>query len=345
MRPMVSTSPRLARRVALFRTALLAATALGVAGCAVDVEPPAPPGGAADLDAASFIMADGARLPYRTWVPSGAPTAVVLALHGFNDSRDAWVLPGAALAEGGFVVYAYDQRGFGAAPLRGGWAGRDAMVQDAAALAALLRRRHPGIALILMGESMGGAVLMCLATSPLAPAGARYVLLAPAVWGGSQFNPFYRAALWLAATVAPNLTASRPPPGIRIVPTDNMEAWDSLSRNPLSLRSTRFGSMQGLLDLMDSALAAAPALRAPALFLYGGKDMLIPAAATRATWNALPPGQARLAFYPTGYHLLPRDLERATPIGDIIAWIRNPSAPLPSGADLAAEAWRVRPSG
>lgn len=37
-----------------------------------------------------------------------------------------------------------------------------------------------------------------------------------------------------------------------------------------------------------------------------------------------------------------RDLGRAAPIGDTIAWIRDPAAPLPSHADEAARAWLAR---
>ena len=54
--------------------------------------------------------------------------------------------------------------------------------------------------------------------------------------------------------------------------------------------------------------------------------------------EALPPG-ARTAFYPGGYHLLMRDKERAVVIADVIAWIEDPEAPLPSGAEQAAAAW------
>ena len=92
---------------------------------------------------------------------------------------------------------------------------------------------------------------------------------------------------------------------------------------------------------MSQALAAASSFHAPALFLYGGHDELVPARATAATWRAMPAGPVR-AFYPDGYHLLLRDKDRATPIDDILAWIRHPDAPLPSGADLAAEAWLAR---
>src|SRR5207302_606767 len=110
------------------------------------------------------------------------------------DSRDAWELPAPVFALAGMAVYAADQRGFGAAPGRGRWAGSDVMVADAADMARQVLARHPRTPLVLMGESMGGAVLMCLAASPLAPAGARYVLIAPAVWGRARINFVLRSA-------------------------------------------------------------------------------------------------------------------------------------------------------
>ena len=83
---------------------------------------------------------------------------------------------------------------------------------------------------------------------------------------------------------------------------------------------------------MDAALAAAPRFRAPALFLYGGKDELIPDKATAATWRGLPEGPVR-AFYPAGYHLLLRDHGRMTPIDDIL-YLDAPSG------HAAAVGWR-----
>ena len=43
----------------------------------------------------------------------GHPWAVVLALHGMNDSRDAWEYPAPDFAAHGVAVFAPDQRGFG----------------------------------------------------------------------------------------------------------------------------------------------------------------------------------------------------------------------------------------
>ena len=283
----------------------------------------------------AFEMQDGARLPYRVWRPEGAPRAVILALHGFNDSRDQWELPAASWAAAGILVYAPDQRGFGAAPGRGLWAGGAAMAQDAATMAGLLRARHPGLRLILLGESMGGSVAMLAATEFHADVDA-YVLSSPAVWGRARMNWAMQSALWLAATFVPGLAVGRGP--VRIRASDNDAALLALGRNPLTLLKTRFDTLRGLVDLMDDALAAAPHWRAPALFLYGGHDELVPADATRRLWQTLPPGTP-CAFYPNGWHLLTRDLHRDVVNADLAEFTLSGTLPAPRMAEAAE--WRA----
>ena len=204
-------------------------------------------------------------------------------------------------------------------------------------MAALLRQRHPKTRLVLMGESMGAAILMALATGPDPPAVEGYVLIAPAVWGRGEMSVLMRTSLWLADHVAPGLTLTG---GgfVKVTATDNRAALVRLSTDPLTIHATRVDAIKGLVDLMDEARAAAPRFHAPALFLYGGHDELVPPRATAATWEALPPATRR-AFYPGSYHLMLRDKGRALPIADILAWIEHPDRPLPSGADTAAKAW------
>jgi acylglycerol lipase len=337
MAAMLSTSPPRSTRLRR-RGVLLGAAAL-LSGCVSEGTPPgprtAPPAFADD----AFVMSDGARLPLRVWPPDGPPQAVMLALHGFNDSRDAWEIPAPDFAAAGIAVYAPDQRGFGAAPGRGLWAGGEALIDDAAEMVGLLRQRHPGVPVVLMGESMGGAVLMCLGARPGAPAVAGYVLVSPAVWGRARMNPIMRGSLWLAATLVPGMEVSRPPAPVKIFASDNRDALIRLSRDPLTILSTRMDTLRGLVDLMDAALAAAPYFTPRALFMYGKEDELVPKEATLATWRSLPPAPHSLAYYPEGWHLMLRDLHRAAPIGDVIAWTRNPAGRLPSGADVAAVEW------
>ena len=275
--------------------------------------------------------------------PATRPMAVVLALHGMNDSRDAWEIPAPAYAAAGVAVYAPDLRGFGATASRGLWPGGAGLVDDTRTMARLLRARHPGVPLYLMGESMGAAVLMVLATSPEPPDVDGYVLSAPAVWGRAKMNVFLRGLLWTASHAIPGFVLENRG-YVKITASDNRAALVRLSTDPLTLRGTRVDAVRGLVDLMDAALAAAPAFHARALFLYGGKDELVPERATAATWRALPadgltPGGPRRAYYPDRYHLAMRDLGRGAVIADVIAWMKHPAVPLPSGADRAAEAW------
>jgi dienelactone hydrolase len=73
---------------------------------------------------------------------------------------------------------------------------------------------------------------------------------------------------------------------------------------------------------MGQAQQACAAFTQPALILYGGHDQLIPPDAIKACWSAIPrAAPVTLAFYPPDYHLLERDLERATPDADIASYI------------------------
>jgi acylglycerol lipase len=116
-----------------------------------------------------------------------------------------------------------------------------------------------------------------------------------------------------------------------------MRRW---SEDKLTLKYTRVDAVHGLVDLMDAAVAALPACCAtyPVLVLIGGRDQVVPVpVARRVLRSAGPP--ARIGFYAKGFHLLLRDLNRDAVAADVLAWLGDPAAPLPSGADLAAAAW------
>lgn len=281
------------------------------------------------MEADRVIAADGATLPLSVWRPQRAPRAVVLALHGFGDYRQAFAEVGPFLAAQDIATYAYDQRGFGATAQRGIWPGEALLVDDAKTVAALLRQRHPGRPLYLLGESMGGAVAMSvLAETPAAADGA--VLVAAAVWGRATMNPLQRAALWLLTHSLPGLRLSGR--GLGITASDNKAMLRALGEDPLTLKEARVDALWGLTNLMDRALATAPGLTVPALVLYGERDEIIPRRPICRMLSTLP-ASARVAIYPTGYHLLTRDLEAKVVLEDLATWLADPAAPLPSGLD------------
>ncbi len=112
----------------------------------------------------------------------------------------------------------------------------------------------------------------------------------------------------------------------------------ALGRDPLVLKYNRIDMVYGLVDLMDAAAAAAPRLSDNVLLLFGENEDIVPRGPINALLRNLRPrsaGGPRVAVYATGYHMLLRDLQAETVLADIAAWIRDPEAPLPSGADTS----------
>ncbi len=280
-----------------------------------------------------YVAADGTALPLATWpATNGAPRAVILGLHGYGDYRNAWEDPAEIWAKAGITTYAYDQRGFGGSPTRGRWAGTETLAEDARAVAALLRARHPGVPIYLAGESMGGAVALVAADGQIDVDGL--VLLAPALRSRDTFGPLASAGLWFFAHTIPWMPSG--PTSIDFRPTDNPKTLEKLRTDPMMLRQTRLDMGYGLVDLMDAARSAAGRIDRPYLMLHGQGDRIVPRGPVRAAIEIMPRRpDSKLAFYRNGYHLLLRDKDGPLVAGDITAWISNHEATLPSGADAS----------
>lgn len=319
------------------RRALLATLAL--AACAPARAPMGPSVVAPAFADDALVMSDGVRLPCYGWLPPSRPKAVVVGLHGMNEHARAFAEDAAGwFTAAGVALYAYDQRGFGGSPNRGIWAGHETMAADASEAARIIRARHPGVPVVLMGESMGGAVLLVAGTSARRPPVDGYVLLAPAVVGRAALGWFAAGMLDVLVSLVPMMGFQNSAPGFQ--PTDNMAAWQRWSRDPLLIRHTRVDALAGLVDLMEAAVRAAPDFHAPALLLYGGRDRLVPARPTRHLLASLPDRSVqRVGYYPEGWHMLLRDTQGQNVAGDITAWACDRTAPLPSGAEDAARLW------
>ena len=309
--------------------------ALQLGACAPRLQPPGDASltPAMDVAAGHWQADDGRVLPLRSWLPEGRPKAIILALHGFNDYGMAFEDSGAWWAKHGIATFAPDQRGFGAGPYRGYWAGQRRMADDVGELTRLLRRRYPGLPLYWLGESMGGAVVLASWRDETDhPDGL--ILSAPAVWGRDSMPLLYRVSLWFASYTIPWKTFTGQDLGIQA--SDNIPMLIRLGRDPLVIKATRVDTIHGLVNLMDTAAATRPK-GVPLLLLYGAKDEVIPRPPVESFAEALKaarPSGLRIAVYGNGWHMLLRDLEGKTVWNDIAAWIADPGiAELPSGAD------------
>ena len=307
-----------------------------LSACAPKLQPLGPVVTTPAFGADRLVMDDGVGLPLRHWPAEGKTKAVVLAIHGLNDYSHAFEEPAADWAKLGIETYAFDQRGFGETPYHGLWPGDRRMVADLKAAAQLLRQRNRDLPFFLLGESMGGAVVMSAAADKDPPPADGLILVAPAVWSRENLGPVATGALWFFAHIVPWYTLDGR--GLHIEPSDNRDMLEKLFRDPLVIKATRIDTVYGLVGLMDRAWAASPRMPARTLVLYGAHEEVIDDTAAAAMLRRLPRGPLgpRIAIYPQGYHMLLRDLNADIVRRDVASWILDPADPLPSGAEAEA---------
>ena len=336
MRAMESPRRRVSAPAAMRRAAVLLLVLLAAACAPVVQRPQTPTPGFAGprLTDHAFVSFDGARLGLSHWdVPSGEPWAVIVGLHGMDDYANAFHLAAPYWASKGVATWAYDMRGFGRSPHRGVWAGDKLMVEDLRTFVALVRARFPHALIAVAGESLGGAVAIEAFASRDPPAADRLVLLAPAVWGWSTQPLAYRLALISAAHMLPAKVFT-PASFVtdHIQASDNVAELIAMGRDPELIWGARADALYGLVNTMQRAAGDVGRLGAPpTLYLIGKRDEIIPRQAALAAAARLPPA-VRTAQYADGWHLLIRDNDRRLVENDILAFLRDPAAPLPSGA-------------
>jgi acylglycerol lipase len=301
------------------------ALALALAACAVERAPMGNAPTTPRLESDAFVTRDGMRLPLRHWDADGSPRAIILALHGMSDYSNAYDGPAKQWAASGITTLAFDQRGFGAGPNPGLWAGGEVMRADFFDFVMAARVRYPGVPIFALGESMGGAVLLSALAADETSHLAGVILVAPAVWARRDMPLSYRVALFLAAHLTPGLILSNSAAShvVTIVPSDNVPMLRALGRDPLFQKQTRADALFGLVNLMDEARAAPgdlPPTLPPILLLTGRKDQIIPQDATAGVIRELG-ARADVRHYDQGFHMLLRDLEGPAVNKDVADWI------------------------
>lgn len=322
-------------RCRLLLAAAFAATAL-TGACTADPPPPPPVVTATPvLTGEAMIADDGTPIPLHSWPAESPLQAVIVAAHGMNDYGLAFDRPARLWAQAGIATYAIDQRGFGRAMERGRWYGGERMADDIVTLSRLARERHPGVPLHLLGESMGGAVVVLAAARAERGLLSGIVLSAPAVWGTG-----FRAAVTLDAamilgSLVPDMTV--PPLRVATPSTDDPMVLRRMREDPLIIHRTRFQTLAGIVDLMHDARFEARKVDVPVLLMLGDLDVHVPRDGVAALTRSLPP-DTRIALYAKGRHLLMRTLDGDRVTQDVAAWVSDTRRALPSGADARAQA-------
>ncbi|MCR6643794.1 MAG: lysophospholipase [Terricaulis sp.] len=259
------------------------------------------------------------------------PWAVLIGLHGMNDYAGTFFYSGPWFAERGVITYAYDARGFGRSPQRGVWGGERLMTEDVRAAVAVARRRHPNAIIAVIGDSMGAATAIAAAGDEAGLGADRLILVAPAVWGWKTLPDSLRADAVGRRAHLPWRALGPRNVTRRITASDNREALLRAGRDPRMIWRTRIDAVYGLVNLMAAAADRLGQFAWPGAVSLRAHDQIIPRNAAFAAAARLPE-TARTAYYENGYHWLLRDLQAEVVYADILAFLADANAPLPSGA-------------
>ncbi|MBX9879375.1 MAG: lysophospholipase [Candidatus Obscuribacterales bacterium] len=96
---------------------------------------------------------------FSCWMSSGTPIkGVLICIHGFGLYSEAFQALADRVCPKGYVAYSVDARGFGRYIKKDRTADFEGSVTDVAQLIQLVHKTYPGKPIILIGESMGGAI-------------------------------------------------------------------------------------------------------------------------------------------------------------------------------------------
>lgn len=284
-------------------------------GCSAGgpLEAPGPREGNSD----GLQAADGTTLAVSRW-PAARPEAVLIAVHGYGDYGPSTFARAAQYwADAGITTIAYDQRGFGRNQSRGYWPGAEALVNDLRGVVGQVRAQQRCLPVMVLGHSMGGGV--ALAAAPDLEVDG-LILAAPAIWGGTEFNPLHRIAAWTAASLVPERRFTGEGV-VKIQASDNIDMLRGLGRDPLYLRPPSAREIWGLVRVTDLAATASARVQQPSLLLLGAKDQILPQAAVLRVYDRLS-GPGEEIIYEDGWHLLFRDLQAERVWRDVRDWVR-----------------------
>lgn len=267
----------------------------------------------------TFDGVGGVRIVYDTWTPEVTPRAVVVLSHGFGEHARRYDHVAARFGQAGLVTYALDHRGHG----RSG--GKRVLCRDISeytgdfhTCAGIAAREHPGLPCVVLGHSMGGAIVFsCGVDRP----------------DDYQLMVLSGPAVAMAATVSPGLAFIAKAVGA-IAPGLPVEKLDSalVSRDPAVVAAYNedplvhhgrvpAGVARALIKVGETMPSRAQALTLPLLVVHGADDGLVPAEGSKRLVKCVGSDDVHLTVYPELYHEVFNEPERAQVLDDVVGWI------------------------
>lgn len=267
----------------------------------------------------TFEGVRGVSIVYDTWTPDAPPRAVVVLSHGFGEHARRYDHVAQRFGAAGLVTYALDHRGHG----RSG--GKRVLCRDMSeytgdfhTLAGIAAREHPGLPRVVLGHSMGGAIVFSYGVDR--PDDYQLMVLSgPAVAMTDTVSPGLAFVAKAVGAIAPSLPVekldsalvSRDP---AVVAAYNEDPLVHHGRVPA-------GVARALIKVGETMPTRAQALTVPLLVVHGADDGLVPAEGSARLVECVGSNDVRLTVYPGLYHEVFNEPERAQVLDDVVGWI------------------------
>ncbi len=269
--------------------------------------------------ARTFDGVGGVRIVYDAWTPETAPRAVVVLSHGFGEHARRYDHVALRFGEGGLATYALDHRGHGRSD------GKRVLCREVSeytgdfhTLVGIATREHPGVRCVVLGHSMGGAIVFSYGVDH--PDDYQLMVLSgPAVAMHAAVPPALAITAKALGMIAPGLpvqsldssAVSRDPEVVTAYDTDPLVHH---GRVPA-------GVARALVLVGETMPQRAAALAAPLLVVHGAEDRLISVDGSRRLAACVGSADVQLNVYPGLYHEVFNEPERASVLSDVVAWI------------------------
>ena len=267
----------------------------------------------------TFVGVGGIRIVYDVWTPDTQPRGVVVLAHGYGEHARRYDHVAQRFGASGLLTYALDHRGHGRA---GGKRVRvrhmSEFVGDFRTLVEIATAEHPGLPLIVLGHSMGGAIVLAY--------GAQYpdsydlmVLSGPAIAAHTGVSRAKALLGKAVGSVLPDLPIEQVDPD---AVSSDPEVVAEYKADPLVYRGKiPAGIGKALLVVGEEMPALASRITAPLLVVHGEHDTLVAAAGSERLVRCVASRDVELKVYPKLYHEVFNEPERDRVLDDVTDWI------------------------
>jgi alpha-beta hydrolase superfamily lysophospholipase len=266
----------------------------------------------------TFAGAGGVSLFRQAWRPAGPSRAVLLNIHGLGDHSGLYPLLVEHFTSRGVVVHSMDLRGNGQS------GGQRACVErwedyreDLRRFVSLIREEEPGLPLFLLGNSLGGLIVLDYALEH--PDGLRGVIAASPPLGRLSVPAPLLAVGRVLSRVWPrfSLRTGMDLSGLARDPA----VVEAVLADPLFHRVGTARLSTEVIAAIARVQAAAPAFPLPLLVLHGSADRMVPPEGSREFVAHVGHPDRELREYAGAFHVLFADLDRERVLTDVERWI------------------------